>query len=397
MASTFSNSGIELIATGDQSGTWGSTTNTNLQIIDRLTNGVGAITLSGTTHTLSTTVTGSATLSDGQYSVLVFGGSPSGTNTVTIDPNTVQHVYIVKNNSGQSVVLTQGSGGNVTVANDKSAIVYAEGAGSGSAVVDLTSTFNFGTVLSVDSGTGLTGGPITTTGSLSIALNGVTNTLLRDSAALSVIGRSTNTSGDPADIAAGTDNQVLRRSGSALAFGAVNLASSDAITGTLPVTNGGTGITAFGSNVATWLGAPSSANLAAAVTDETGSGALVFGISPALTTPTITGTVEKNSALGTGSGTKTFNLSNGNYFSLTVNGTTTLAVSNTPSSGSVGAFIVQLTNGGAYSITYFSGVTWAGGTAPTLTTSGTDVLGFFTTDGGTTWRGLVLALDIKAP
>ena len=143
MASTFSNVGIELIPTGDQSGTWGNTTNLNLQIIDRLTSGVGTITLSGTTHTLSTNVSGSATLSDGQYSVLVFGGSPSGTNTVTISPNTSQHVYLVKNTSGQSVVLTQGSGGNVTVADGKSAIVYCNGAGSGSAVTDLTSTFSF--------------------------------------------------------------------------------------------------------------------------------------------------------------------------------------------------------------------------------------------------------------
>jgi hypothetical protein len=135
MPSSYTQTGIELIATGEQSGTWGTTTNTNLQIIDRLTNGVGAIALSGTTHTLTTT---DGVLSDGQYAVLVFGGSPSGTNTVTISPNDADHVYIVKNNSGQSVVLTQGSGGNVTVANGKSAIVYADGAGAGAAVVDLS-------------------------------------------------------------------------------------------------------------------------------------------------------------------------------------------------------------------------------------------------------------------
>jgi len=141
MPSTYTtNGGIELIATGEQSGTWGDTTNDNLNIIDRLTNGVGAITLSGTTHTLTTS---DGTLSDGQYAVLVFGGSPSGTNTVTISPNTGQHLYFVKNGSGQSVVLTQGSGGNVTVANGKSAIVYSDGAGAGAAVVDVTSTFNF--------------------------------------------------------------------------------------------------------------------------------------------------------------------------------------------------------------------------------------------------------------
>ena len=149
MASTYSsNSGIELIRTGEQSGTWGDTTNLNLQIIDRLTNGVGAITLSGTTHTLSTT---DGTLSDGQYAVLVFGGTPSGTNTVTVSPDDQQKIFIVKNNSGQTVVLTQGSGGNVTVLDGDSKIVYCDGAGASAEVVDVTGTFAFSDV-NIDGG-----------------------------------------------------------------------------------------------------------------------------------------------------------------------------------------------------------------------------------------------------
>lgn len=138
MPSTYTtNGGIELIATGEQSGAWGDTTNVNLQIIDRLTNGVGAIALSGTTHTLTTS---DGVLSDGQYQVLVLGGSPSGTNTITVAPNDAQKFYIVKNNSGQSAIFTQGSGGNVTVANGNSALIYCDGAGAGAAVVDITAT-----------------------------------------------------------------------------------------------------------------------------------------------------------------------------------------------------------------------------------------------------------------
>ncbi len=68
---------------------------------------------------------------------------------------------------------------------------------------------------------------------------------------------------------------------------ATGLPLSTGVTGTLPVANGGTGITSFGTGVATWLGTPSSANLAAAVTDETGSGALVFATSPTLVTPAL--------------------------------------------------------------------------------------------------------------
>ena len=122
------------IATGDESGTWGTSTNTNFDIIDRVAAGVGDITLSGTTHTL-TTSDGSA--SDGQYHVLVLGGSPSGTNTITVSPNDAKRMYFVKNNSGQSAIFSQGSGANVTVANGASAIIYCDGAGAGAAVVDI--------------------------------------------------------------------------------------------------------------------------------------------------------------------------------------------------------------------------------------------------------------------
>jgi len=80
--------------------------------------------------------------------------------------------------------------------------------------------------------------------------------------------------------------------GNALISGGVGIAPSYGkigltthVSGTLPEANGGTGITALGTGVATFLGTPSSANLAAAVTGETGSGALVFATSPTLVTP----------------------------------------------------------------------------------------------------------------
>ena len=73
--------------------------------------------------------------------------------------------------------------------------------------------------------------------------------------------------------------------GSAPSYGKIGLATH--VSGTLPVANGGTGITSLGAGVATFLGTPSSANLAAAVTNETGSGALVFATSPTLVTPAL--------------------------------------------------------------------------------------------------------------
>ena len=142
MASTYTaNSGIEKIGAGEQAGAWGTTTNNNLDILDRAINGVGAITLSGTTHTLTTS---DGTLSDGGFKVLVLGGSPSGTNTITISPNDQDKMFFVHNSTSQTATFTQGSGANVNVPAGAKALIYADGAGSGAAVVDLLDGLAFG-------------------------------------------------------------------------------------------------------------------------------------------------------------------------------------------------------------------------------------------------------------
>jgi len=115
----------------------------------------------------------------------------------------------------------------------------------------------------------------------------------------------------------------------------------------------------------------------------------VGAITPAAGTFTVakaTEYTETKAALSSGA----IDLSTGNYFTYTVSGSTTFTVSNGASSGTVNSFILDLTNGGSATITWISGTKWAGGTAPTLTSSGRDVLGFFTEDGGTTWNGFVL-------
>ena len=139
MGSTFTlNGGIEKIGLGEQAGSWGTTTNTNFDIIDRLINGVGDLTLSGTSSTLTTS---DGALSNGMFKVLVLGGSPSGTHTITIAPNDADKLYFVKNGTSQSVIFSQGSGANATITAGKGAIIFADGAGSGAAVTDLTALF----------------------------------------------------------------------------------------------------------------------------------------------------------------------------------------------------------------------------------------------------------------
>lgn len=88
-------------------------------------------------------------------------------------------------------------------------------------------------------------------------------------------------------------------------------------------------------------------------------------------------------------------LATGNLFTKTITTATTLTISNALASGNVNSFVLELTNGGSAVITWFSGVKWAGGTAPTLTTSGKDILGFYSHDGGATWNILGVNKDVK--
>jgi hypothetical protein len=168
-----------------------------------------------------------------------------------------------------------------------------------------------------------------------------------------------------------------------------------------------------GTDVATFLATPSSANLLSALTDETGTGVAVFGTNPTLTGVTLAGEAAcadnlvtratlkdyaiEGSAIGNTGGTRTIDLAVANFFSATLDQACTFTFSNPPASGDFGAFVLELTNGGAFVITYPASVDFPGGVAPTLTASGVDQLVFTTRDGGTTYFGFVAGLDIKSP
>lgn len=114
--------------------------------------------------------------------------------------------------------------------------------------------------------------------------------------------------------------------------------------------------------------------------------------SQTLLNKTIKGTKELRSDLSSGSA---IDLSLGNYFLKTITTTTTFTVSNVPASGTGISFVLDLTNGGSQTINWWSNLKWVNGSAPTLTSSGRDVLCFFTHDAGTTWTGLVAGKDVR--
>lgn len=106
---------------------------------------------------------------------------------------------------------------------------------------------------------------------------------------------------------------------------------------------------------------------------------------------------ETVNAIGSiGGGTQDIDLESGNVVTGTVDtSTTTFTFSNPPASGTAGSFTLILTNGGSQTVNWPASVDWAGGTAPTLTTSGVDVLTFTTVDGGTIWYGFAAGLDMQ--
>jgi hypothetical protein len=101
-------------------------------------------------------------------------------------------------------------------------------------------------------------------------------------------------------------------------------------------------------------------------------------------------------SLGSISGSQTIDLTAGNYISATATGSITWTFSN-PSASHASGFVLELTNGGSAAQIWPISVRWPGGIAPTLTTSGVDILVFVTDDAGTNWRGVASMLDSKAP
>ena len=142
MASTYVNDlRLNELGTGDGSGTWGTTTNTNLELIGEAFGfGTEAITTNANTHT-STIADGSTDPARSMY--IKYTGALDSDCTITIDPNTVSRVHIIENattDSGSSgpynIIIKQGSGSTVTIGNGQVAMVYLDGAGSGAKVVN---------------------------------------------------------------------------------------------------------------------------------------------------------------------------------------------------------------------------------------------------------------------
>jgi len=127
---------LKEITTGDESGTWGTSTNTNLELIaEAFSFGTEAITTNADTHT--TTIADGST-DPGRSLFLKYTGTLDSTCTITIGPNTISKLWLIENatSGSQSIIIKQGSGATVTIANGSTKAIYSDGAGAGGAMVD---------------------------------------------------------------------------------------------------------------------------------------------------------------------------------------------------------------------------------------------------------------------
>ena len=130
------------MGTGDQSGSWGTVTNTNLELIgEALASGTEGITTNADTHT--TTIADGST-DPGRAMHLKYTGTLDSTCTITNGPNTVKKLWFIENGTsgGHDIIVKQGSGAEITIPNSHVKLIYADGAGAGAAMTDALTDLN---------------------------------------------------------------------------------------------------------------------------------------------------------------------------------------------------------------------------------------------------------------
>ena len=246
MASTYSDLKIELIGTGEQTGTWGSTTNTNLgTALEEAIVGSADVSFSSADVTLTLTNT-NGTQAARHVRLNLTGTSGGARNLILGSGCQIDKPYIINNGLADTVTVKNTTGTGVAVPAGKTTWVFNNGTNVVE-TMNYAASLTLGTPLPIASG----GTGTSSTTFVDLATN-VTGDLpfsnLTQGSALSVLGVTGNATADVASIAAGTDHQVLRRSGTAMGFGSVALNQSAAVTGTLPVGNGGTGASSLTAN-----------------------------------------------------------------------------------------------------------------------------------------------------
>jgi hypothetical protein len=377
---------LKEIATGDESGTWGTSTNTNLALIaDAFSLGTKQMAADANeTFTMpDATADGTRSL----YLKITSAVSLTATRTVTLAPNTVSKVWIIENatSGSQSITIAQGSGATVTIANGSKVMIVTDGAGGGAAVTNANPT---AAVVNLASGV---------TGTLPVA-NGGTGITSFGTGVATALGGNINTSG-------GYVTQSGTLAASAIVLGGGSAAAvTSTTTGTGVVTAVGTAVNTTGGLVTqsgtldankVLLGGGS----AAAVTSTS-----LLGTAAAVTSGTYIqaiGYADTVVALGNTGAAINLDVVSGGVFSATLTGSATITL-RFPVATGASSFTLILTNDATAGRTVaFAGGSFKfpGGAATlsrTTTANATDIWVFFTPDGGTTYFGNIAMKNLIA-
>ena len=429
--------------TGEGSGTWGTTTNTNLELIGESLGYGTEASFASDANSTTTVADGATDPARSMYFKVTSGVSLTATRELTIAPNTVSRVMYIENatSGSQSITIKQGSGGTVTIGNGNAAIVYLDGAGSGAAVVDANTSL---AATKIDATTLAIGGTaVTSTAAELNILDGVTST----AAELNLVdGSSAGTIVNSKGVIYGSSGEV---NGTTLQIGGNSITSTAAELNLIDGSSAGTIVNSkaviYGSsgevNATTLQIAGSSITSTAAelnLVDGSSAGtivnskAVVYGSSGEVNATTLqiggtsitataaeinyldittlglteaskavtadangvvsfdNGTIDEVTSVTSSSNAATINLRDGNVFEHDLTENVTYTFSNPAASGRSSAFVLKvIQDSSARTITWPSSVDWAAATAPTLTTTsgGVDVFVFLTIDGGTTYYG----------
>ena len=441
MATYVNNLRLKEIATGDESGTWGTSTNTNLELIGEALGFKTEASFSSDADVTTTVADGAADPARALYFKVTSGTSLTATRTLTIAPNTVSRVMFIENatSGSQSINISQGSGANVTIANGKTALLYLDGAGSGAAAVlaspsvavtQLTDVTSSAAELNlVDGSTADTvvnskaviygaAGQITaneldvdniqidanavkstdTNGNIQLFPNGTGFTELYGNTNAGAIrfncesnSHGVTLKGPPHSAGAtyslelpnavGSSGDFLKASDGSgkLAFSALAL-SDLSITATASEINKLDGVTATTTELNYVDVTTLGTTEASKAVTADANGVVTFD----------NGKIEESTVITSSSNAATINLRDGDNFTHTLSENVTYTFSNPAASGKVSAFSLKvIQDSSARTITWPSSVDWAAATAPTITATsgGVDVFVFVTYDGGTIYYG----------